>query len=104
MPFWPWSQELEVGIRQIDEQHKWLVDLTNQLHDLIEDGADRETISQFLDALMDYTMYHFIVEEELFQRLGYPETEGHCRAHGRFTEQIMSLIERHDAGEAVGVE
>ena len=35
MAFMPWSNELSTGILSIDEQHKWLVNATNQLHDEI---------------------------------------------------------------------
>ncbi len=104
MTFWPWSSELEVGIAEIDEQHRWLVDLTNKLHDAFQAGADDAEIGDILEGLMDYTMNHFIVEEELFDRLGYPETDAHKQYHNRFTEQVMSLIDRHEAGEVVGAE
>ncbi|SFN07657.1 bacteriohemerythrin [Marinobacter pelagius] len=104
MTFWPWSKELEVGIGEIDEQHKWLVDLTNQLHDALEGGADQEKTSEILESLMDYTMNHFIVEEDLFLRLGYPETDAHKAEHNKFTGQIMNLIERHENGDSAGEE
>ena len=104
MTFWPWSKELEVGIGEIDEQHKWLVDLTNQLHDALEGGADQEKTSEILESLMDYTMNHFIVEEDLFLRLGYPETDAHQAEHNKFTGQIMNLIERHENGDSAGEE
>ena len=104
MTFWPWSSELEVGIAEIDEQHRWLVDLTNKLHEAFQSGADQAEIGEILEGLMDYTMNHFIVEEELFDRLGYPETAAHKKYHNRFTEQVMSLIDRHESGEVVGAE
>ncbi len=104
MTFWPWSKELEVGIGEIDEQHKWLVDTTNELHDAMEAGANRQQVGDILEALMDYTMNHFIVEEDLFNRLGYPETEAHKAEHNKFTDEIMALIERHESGASAGEE
>ena len=35
MLFMPWSEQLEVGIAEIDKQHRWLVDTTNSLHALL---------------------------------------------------------------------
>lgn len=32
MTFMPWSDEIAVGISDVDEQHHWLVDRINQLH------------------------------------------------------------------------
>lgn len=102
MTFWPWSKELEVGIGEIDEQHKWLVEQTNQLHDALEAGADREAVGDILENLMDYTMNHFIVEEDLFARLGYPESAAHKEEHDAFTSKVMTLLDRHENGEFAG--
>ena len=104
MSFWPWSEELEVGIGIIDEQHRWLVDQTNALYDALRDGGSREVVGEILEGFMDYTMNHFIVEEELFTRLGYPESGAHKAQHNRFCDQVMSLLVRHESGEQVGVD
>lgn len=105
MTFMPWSSELEVGIAQIDEQHRWLVDKTNQLYDsLASADADTAAVGEVLEAMMDYTVNHFIVEEELFQRLGYPESTEHKAQHDKFIAQVMDLLQRHEAGEVSGNE
>ena len=80
------------------------MDTTNELHDAIEAGATNQQIGDILEALMDYTMNHFIVEEDLFNRLGYPETEAHKAEHNKFTGQIMDLLDRHESGESAGDE
>lgn len=105
MIFMPWTSELEIGIAEIDEQHQWLVDLTNQLHTTMSQSEqDRERIGNILEQLIDYTMNHFIVEEELFERLGYPETEAHKAQHNVFCRNVMDLLMRHDSGEVVNTE
>lgn len=105
MVFMPWTKELEIGIAEIDEQHQWLVNLTNQLHETMSAcEPDNERIGDILEQLIDYTMNHFIVEEELFERLGYPETDAHKAQHNVFCQKIMELLGRHDSGETVGVE
>lgn len=104
MTFMPWTEELQVGIREIDEQHRWLVDQTNALHDAMQGSARAEHVGELLEGLMDYVMNHFIVEENLFIRLKYPQTDAHQAQHNLFSGQVMSLLGRHDAGEEVGVE
>lgn len=99
MPFFPWSDELLIGIARIDEQHRWLVDKTNQLHDeFAKPDPDRNVVGGILDGLLDYTVNHFIVEEELFQRHGYPETAAHKAEHDRFTSNVMALLEQFEEG------
>jgi hemerythrin len=103
--FFPWTEELLTGIAEVDEQHKWLVDTTNKLHDeLSKPDPDNEEIGEILFGLVDYTYNHFIMEEELFARLGYPEAEAHQAQHNTFTAKINSLLERHEGGEGVNVE
>lgn len=102
----PWNQQFEVGIAEIDQQHRWLVDTTNTLHALLSTGdAQAEEVGTILEQLMDYSMNHFIVEEELFQRFDYPDSDSHKAQHNAFCEQVMSLLTRHDMGEAaVGID
>lgn len=105
MLFMPWSEQLEVGIAEIDQQHRWLVDTTNTLHRLLSSQeACADQLGDILEQLMDYTMNHFIVEEELFQRLGYPESAAHKAQHNLFCERVMGLLTRHDMGETVGLD
>ena len=104
MTFMPWTQALEVGIAEIDEQHRWLVEQTNALHQALQGEAPREQVGALLEGLMDYVMNHFIAEEHLFIRLGYPDTEAHQAQHNLFSGQVMSLLSRHDCGETVGAE
>lgn len=105
MPFMPWNTELEVGIGLIDEQHRWLVDCTNELYEHMQVAEpDHAEIARLLDGLMDYTTSHFIAEEEMFQRLNYPQAAAHKAEHDHFTAQIMSLLQRHEGGNVSGGE
>ena len=101
MTFMPWSDALKVGIEEIDEQHRWLVEQTYLLHDALARGSAASVLGEILESLVDYTMNHFIVEEELFARLGYPEAEPHKAEHDRFSKRVMNLLERHEAGDTV---
>lgn len=96
-----WTDELLIGIGKIDEQHRWLVDRINALHDeLARPAPDRKAIGDILDALVGYTMNHFIVEEELFQRHGYSGTDAHREEHNGFTGKLVKLLEKFEAGAA----
>jgi hemerythrin len=101
----PWTDALLTGIEKVDEQHKWLVDATNQLHDEIsKPDADRAVAGQILVGLVEYTFRHFIMEEDLFERLGYPESDAHFAQHNIFTDNITTLLHRHNQGETVSME
>ena len=99
MTFMPWSDEFRVGLDEVDEQHRWLFDATNRLHtEMNRETLDRAVITEIIEGLMDYTMNHFIMEEELFQRYGYPQAQAHKALHDKFTASIMSTLTDFESG------
>jgi len=105
MVFMPWTKDMSVGIDKIDVQHQWLVDATNTLHEELQLAVPcRQTVGRVLDGLVDYTMNHFILEEELLFRLGYPETESHKAEHDAFLIKAMRLLLAFEAGASVDLE
>ena len=105
MVFMPWTQSLELGIPMIDDQHKVLVDLINALHDAsTAANPDRNAVTDVLEGLLDYTHNHFIVEEVMFQKYSYPETNEHQAEHTSFTGKMMDWLTRFEDGEDVNNE
>ncbi|MDQ3059098.1 MAG: bacteriohemerythrin [Pseudomonadota bacterium] len=89
----PWNDDFSVGLDEVDEQHQWLFEATNRLHDeMNKEVHSRAVIGEILEGLMDYTMNHFIMEEELFERYGYPQAQAHKALHDKFTASIMSTL------------
>lgn len=105
MIFMPWSQSLSVGMPDIDEQHRWLVDTMNTLHtELAAREPDRVMVGQVLEGLMDYTVNHFVAEELLFQRHAYPQASAHKALHDQFTRRVMHMLTEHEGGKSLGGE
>lgn len=103
MSFMPWTDGLVLGIETIDSQHRWLVDQTNALHDEITQSTpNKEHIGHILEGLVEYTMNHFILEEEMFSRFGYPETTAHKAEHDKFTATAVELLHQFESGSNVG--
>ena len=65
--FIEWSNELSVGIEEIDAQHKVLVDLLNQTHEAIQQRYTAQVTNDIIDQLGEYTRVHFAVEESLMR-------------------------------------
>ena len=102
MTFMLWSDDFSVGLDTVDEQHRWLFDATNRLHDeLNKEVKSRVVIAELMEGLMDYTMNHFIVEEVIFERHDYPETRAHKALHSTFTGSIMNMLTDFEAGVEV---
>ena len=76
-----WSDEYSVGVKQIDDQHKNLVDLINRLFDAMSLGKGKEVLGGVFDELKKYTIIHFQTEERLMVVYGYPDYEAHKKSH-----------------------
>jgi hemerythrin len=91
--FFQWTNEISVGIQEIDEQHKQLVNLLNQLFDaMVSDDSNREAIAlKTLDELINYTNVHFAVEESLFRIFDYEDYDRHKKAHDRLKDEVNEI-------------
>jgi hemerythrin len=77
MSFVSWSDELSVGIEEIDDQHKQFIDMINELHVAMKSGKAASTLPIILTKLSDYAVFHFSYEEKVLQSYNYPEINAH---------------------------
>lgn len=98
-----WNEVLATGIREIDEQHKRIVEIVRQLREAIERGAfgESEAAEVALLQVVDYTVYHFEFEEKLMEKAGYQPLPLHRRVHQLFIRRIAQFQQRYAAGEDV---
>lgn len=98
--FIEWSNELSMGIEEIDNQHQVLVDLLNQIHDAIQHHHGMEATRSIVTKLEEYTRVHFAVEESLMRILHYPQYEPHKKEHDKLIKQLDELREKLETGKA----
>jgi hemerythrin len=96
-----WEDRYSVGIPLIDDQHKELVRLTNELYKgcLAGEETAREYFMSTVKGTVDYVKYHFGVEEQLLQNAGYPELAEHKRAHEAFVKHILDEVQSFKDGK-----
>jgi len=94
-----WNAELDTGIREIDRQHRRIIDYLNQIDELR--GGDRQKIGHVIEETVDYTVSHFVFEEGLMEKAGYFFTDPHRKIHDIFIRRINGLKERFNAGDDV---
>lgn len=97
--FITWTEELSVGIEEIDEQHKILVELINRMHDAIHQRHGSAVVEGILAELAEYTRIHFAVEESLMRILHYPGYEEHHDLHEELIQQIVDLQKKIASGK-----
>jgi hemerythrin len=97
--FFTWTAEMSVGIEVLDDDHRKLVDLINDLHDGIVAGHGTERLGRVLDGLVSYTRTHFEHEEELFEKIGFPDAAEHIEEHRALTKMVDDVRERYNKGQ-----
>lgn len=95
-----WSEEFEIGIHVIDEQHKRIVDYINALVDM-GDNAETEEVARLIDSLVDYTHSHFAFEESLMEEAEYEFLSVHKGTHEAFGRRIKDLYAQFKDGKEV---
>ncbi len=95
-----WSDELSVGIGLIDDQHKVLLDLINELHAGMRNRKSDAVLVGVVERLKEYTVKHFGQEEAYFDRYGYPETAQHKEIHAKLVQQVLDFEAGLKSGKA----
>ncbi len=91
MAFFPWTDAYSTGIREVDTQHRKLVELLNELYEAMYVGQGREALGLILSGLLQYTRTHFRTEERLMQSHGFPEYPEHREIHEKMAARVMDL-------------
>jgi len=88
-----WTNDFALGIDEIDEQHRILVDMINALHAGTHGDSAPETPSRLLAQLSDYVQEHFGLEERLMGGGGCsPDLVGrHFVEHAYFRSVLKDL-------------
>ena len=94
-----WNDALSVGVKALDDDHKKLVDMINELLDGILKNRRHEALNKVLDNLIQYTRLHFAREESLFARTSYPAAAEHIQQHRALIQQVADLQARLKEGD-----
>ncbi|MTI09693.1 GGDEF domain-containing protein [Curvivirga aplysinae] len=88
----PWNEQYNTGIAEIDEQHKKLVQLLNELAGTLTQD-DNDQILYALDQLVDYAKYHFDCEEKIWSEIFENDSwfKGHKTNHVSFLPAILKM-------------
>lgn len=104
MSFIDWSEDENIKIKIIDEQHKSIAMLLNELHETL--GSNRDFLEKNLvERLVKKLRDHFDTEENLMKENKFPYFISHKMEHDRFYNKIQNFYSGLEAGnEKVNLE
>lgn len=97
-----WGGKYEIGIPLIDNQHKELVMIINELDKACRNLGGEEVRSAFKDAMrriVGYVRFHFSAEQEFLERFKYPAYREHVKEHESFIKDILEAARDFNEGK-----
>jgi hemerythrin len=87
--FITWTYLFSVGVSDMDNEHKVMVALINELYDAMQQGRSEEVLKKIVDEVIKYTKIHFVHEELLLAETNYPGADAHKKEHDGFIKHIL---------------
>lgn len=102
-----WDKSYEIGVAEVDRQHRELFARFDDLMVAIGDGEGSRVLQQLLGFLEEYAQFHFRDEEALMERCCYPLLSFHREAHNAFRTrlgELATLVDEHGASPQLVVQ
>lgn len=96
-----WTDVLDIGLPEIDGQHKHLIDLSNGLIQAMVSGMGLDVLDGLLKDLRDYTQTHFADEEAYMESINYPKLPEQKKMHAQLIREVEDFSERFHGNQAV---
>jgi methyl-accepting chemotaxis protein len=91
LPTLEWNDQLSVGQSTLDQDHKRLFGLFNDLSQAMRHGKARTAIAGIMDELIDYTAVHFRREEQAMEAGRFPNLAAHRKEHEAFVAKALEV-------------
>lgn len=90
-----WEEKYSVGVREIDEQHKLLIETINELVNVVASNPSKEGLMSIIENLINYKKIHFATEERYFEEFNFAGAKEHIAVHQEFGEKIKIIQEKN---------
>ncbi|MFA6922105.1 MAG: bacteriohemerythrin [Gallionella sp.] len=97
----PWDENLSVGIDVIDEHHRYLFDLINDLFEVVVNKRGAREVARLIKSLDAYAKIHFRAEEQMMTHYAYRGIDRQLHQHHAFEEKIREFYEELHANPFV---
>jgi len=88
-----WKPEYSVGIESMDDEHREMIALINDVYAKLGTSPDADTIEDCLEEIFKTISLHFALEERIMREQGYDEYEDHKEDHEDLLDEIRDLMD-----------
>ena len=94
-----WKHEFNIGIPSVDEEHRQLIKLINELHDYLPDREKLFDVDDFLGEIHSRISAHFALEEKWMRDNKYDQYQEHKADHEKLLDDIRDIMDACDNKE-----
>lgn len=88
-----WSAELDIGVDDMNREHRDILDAINAVFDAHERGVSGTPMMTLIGRLQKITADHFADEERFLERIAYPDMATHKVIHTK----LLTDLTKHSA-------
>lgn len=96
MTLMTWRNQYSVGVETLDNQHKAMLRILNEVHAASLRGKAQEVAGPLLIQLDSLASEHFSTEERLMESTAFPGLAEHRAKHREMAGKIAELASRHE--------
>ena len=87
-----WKEEYNLGCEEIDCGHRVFVRIIQKIDEAVEGKMGHAFVARLLNELEKYAVFHFVSEENVMIRKGYPEILKHKIEHEHLLAKMHEVI------------
>lgn len=95
------NEASKVGVAEIDDQHRQLVEMLNTLNRAVMSGRSDNELKALFEQLLEFAKLHFATEQSLMEIHHYQDRDEHQRQHDELTVQLGEIFRRFEDGDEI---
>jgi hemerythrin len=96
-----WREDFNIGIEEVDHEHRELIGLINALHAELGGTRSSERIETFLGEILASVSAHFALEEKVMRARHYEALADHKAEHEHLLDELRDLMDAQAGGAAL---
>ena len=91
-----WRDEFSVGVASVDQEHREMIELINELDNAMAKDADCITVIRTLGEIYTKISAHFALEEKIMRDADYRDFTSHKEDHEQLLDSLLMIIDSVD--------
>ena len=87
-----WNDSLSVGVPEMDDEHRQFISRVNELNRAIIEFEGKTVVERRMNRMLTQAVDHFEHEEELLDKLKFPQAAAHSAKHAELTMQFERVM------------